>query len=164
MVLDLVPVYKEEGYKATFEHDGDLSSLEVGFGEYPFIEPVKVSGTVKNVSGEIELRGSVLANCSTRCDRCQKDIVFQLEAPFIYYISAEPNEDIDEILTADNKKIDLYRVAELALIVEYPAKHICKEDCRGLCLICGADLNEGNCGCEKKEIDPRLAALKKLID
>lgn len=163
MLLDLVPIVKEDGTVVPFSFEGDFSSLEMN-GEYPFKSPVKVSGTAKNISGEIELSGTAKTICSTKCDRCLKDIDFEFEAPFFYDITDELNEDNDEILVTDKKKIDLNRVVELALVIEYPAKHLCKEDCRGLCLICGADLNEGDCGCGKKDIDPRLAVLKQLID
>ena len=47
--------------------------------------------------------------------------------------------------------------------MEFPVRFLCKDDCRGLCPKCGKNLNEGGCGCDTKEIDPRLEPLKKLL-
>ena len=48
--------------------------------------------------------------------------------------------------------------------MEFPIRFLCKEDCRGLCQRCGRNLNEGECGCTQKEIDPRLEPLRALLE
>ena len=50
------------------------------------------------------------------------------------------------------------------LLVEFPLRFLCKEDCRGLCQRCGKNLNDGECDCAKGEIDPRLAPLAKILE
>ena len=60
---------------------------------------------------------------------------------------------------------DLLDVTELLrdeLLAAQPMKNLCKADCKGLCPVCGANLNDGDCGCDKHIADPRLAALKDL--
>jgi uncharacterized protein len=59
--------------------------------------------------------------------------------------------------------LDLSFPAWEALILEIPMKPVCRDECRGLCPVCGADLNEKTCGCEAREADPRLLSLKKLL-
>ena len=73
------------------------------------------------------------------------------------------DEENDEILLLDNGTVDLDEVFTTALVLAMDSKHVCSEDCKGLCATCGADLNEGPCGC-KPEIDPRFAALAQLLD
>ena len=60
-------------------------------------------------------------------------------------------EPLDELVEAD-------------LILSLPFKNLCREDCRGLCPICGKNLNEGLCGCRPQTADPRLEILRQLID
>jgi uncharacterized protein len=48
--------------------------------------------------------------------------------------------------------------------MEFPLRFLCHDDCKGLCQRCGKNLNEGECDCSKKEIDPRMAPLQKLLD
>ena len=62
-----------------------------------------------------------------------------------------------------NGKVDVEDLARTAFILGMDTKTLCSEDCKGLCARCGADLNLGPCSC-KKEVDPRLAALAKLLE
>ena len=50
------------------------------------------------------------------------------------------------------------------LEMEFPVRILCREDCRGLCQRCGKNLNEGECGCDTREIDPRMEPLRKLLE
>ena len=78
--------------------------------------------------------------------------------------SSIEGEDSDTILLVPDMKLDLDDFLYTEVIVNLPLKHLCSEDCKGLCAKCGKDLNEGDCGCPKKEIDPRLAILQKLLE
>ncbi|MGB9809870.1 MAG: YceD family protein, partial [Caldanaerobacter sp.] len=49
------------------------------------------------------------------------------------------------------------------VILSLPMKFLCKEDCKGLCPICGTNLNYGSCSCKREDIDPRLEVLSKLL-
>ena len=48
--------------------------------------------------------------------------------------------------------------------LELPFQLLCREECKGLCPVCGADLNETTCNCNTKKVDPRLEKLKMLLD
>jgi uncharacterized protein len=62
-----------------------------------------------------------------------------------------------------DKKLDLLAPVEEEIMLEMPSRTLCKDDCLGLCQKCGKNLNEGDCNCDKKEVDPRLAILKTLL-
>ena len=72
-------------------------------------------------------------------------------------------EENDEILLLDNDTVDLSELAREAFILNMPTKTLCREDCKGLCSGCGANLNVEKCRC-RKEVDPRLASLAKLLE
>ena len=61
------------------------------------------------------------------------------------------------------EKIDLDQVAEEQMNLSFPMRMLCREDCKGVCPVCGADLNQIECGCKRNDIDPRLEDLKKLL-
>ena len=69
-------------------------------------------------------------------------------------------EDIDYLIGFD---LDVDKLIYGEILVNWPMKVLCKEDCKGVCQFCGANLNEGQCSC-KKPVDPRLEALKQLLD
>jgi len=74
--------------------------------------------------------------------------------------SFEPEEAEEEAYTG--KVIDLDPILREQLILSLPGYPVCRETCRGLCTVCGTNLNERDCGCERKAPDPRWAALKDL--
>jgi uncharacterized protein len=70
-------------------------------------------------------------------------------------------EDADEVIF-DGKKIDLDPIVREQVLLALPMSAVCREDCEGLCAQCGQNLNEKQCGCEQKVIDPRLAPLMNI--
>ena len=73
-------------------------------------------------------------------------------------------EDDDVIQIGPERTLDLDELLRSDILLELPYKYLCSEDCKGLCASCGKNLNEGPCGCNLHQVDPRLEVLKKLID
>jgi uncharacterized protein len=72
-----------------------------------------------------------------------------------------------EVVAADEetysgKVIDLDPVVREQLLLSIPAYPVCRESCKGLCPVCGANLNDGDCGCDRRTPDPRWAGLEKF--
>ena len=152
MRLDLRSILHVPGASLPFSFALDLSGLDF-YGEHPFAGPVQVSGTVRNQADALVLEGTAETTLELVCDRCLKPFCRDMRVP------------VDSLLaeTLDNGTVDLDEVFTTALVLAMDSKHVCSEDCKGLCATCGADLNEGPCGC-KPEIDPRFAALAQLLD
>ncbi len=74
----------------------------------------------------------------------------------------ELTEDDLDVYPYDEDEIDLEPLLREQIILAVPYAPLCRPDCRGLCSVCGADLNAGECGCDRAVIDPRLAALKDI--
>ena len=163
MRLNLREILHVPGASLPFAFQMDLSDLDF-YGERPVREPVQVSGTVRNMADALVLEGTAETTLDLICDRCLKPFRQDMRVP-VETLLAETLEDEenDEILLLDNGEVDLDEVFTTALVLAMDSKHVCSEDCKGLCATCGADLNEGPCGC-KPEIDPRFAALAQLLD
>ena len=163
MRLDLRDIIDSPGAVREFDCELDLRELEL-FGEKPFESPLRVSGRVRNAAGALELTGSAVGEAHVRCDRCLKPITVAVDVPVDTLLAEEiENEDSDGILLLEDRGIDLDQVFTEEIILAWDGKHLCREDCKGLCPTCGKDLNEGPCGCGK-ELDPRFAVLAKLLD
>jgi uncharacterized protein len=116
------------------------------------------------MAGALLLEGEAVSTMDTRCDRCLKPITVDVDVPVETLLAEElEDEESDEIVLLENGQADLDDIFTTACILSLDGKHLCSEDCKGLCATCGADLNEGPCGCGK-ELDPRLAVLAKLLD
>lgn len=164
MQLNLKAIIHTPGERLPFSFSMDLSDVELG-GEMPFVEPILVSGIVKNTAGALVLDGEAVTKLSLHCDRCTK--VFQREkrVPFHFLLAEElAGEDMEEsILLLEDGKLDLDDVAYTTFILEMDTKNLCSEDCKGICPGCGVDLNEEACVC-KPQVDPRWASLSQLLD
>lgn len=163
MILDLEPIFNNEGMVKEFSYELDLSEQELS-GVKPFSTPVRVSGSVGNHTGVVELSAKAEFVLDMNCDRCAKPIKLALTADVFHTLVTSLNDEAnDELLLVNELRFDLDPLVTEDIFLELPSKFLCSEDCKGVCPKCGKDLNTGSCSCEK-EIDPRLAALKQLLD
>lgn len=164
MLLQLKPLFMGEKDTLPIDCELDFSSLDIG-GTYPFASPVRVTGSVSLSAGVVMLRATASYDFIGECDRCTRPIREQRTVPMEHIlVTSLNNEENDDFVLIDNYQLPLDDLAEADLILSLPSKNLCREDCRGLCPWCGKDLNEGLCGCRPDSGDPRLAALKQLID
>ena len=164
MLLDVKKIINAPGEGQDFRFELDLSDVESG-GLYPIQKPVVVTGDVRNIAGMLLLRFEASTVLSLVCDRCAKSFTRPKTVRCEYMLSdqAEDQEN-DSILLLENDAVDVGDVARTAFILDLDTKNLCFEDCKGLCPKCGADLNQGSCGCQRRDVDPRLAVLAKLLE
>ena len=79
-----------------------------------------------------------------------------------HYMKLE-NEDVDELSFIDGYMLDVDKLIMDEIVVALPTKVLCKEDCKGLCSICGTNLNNHTCDCHKESLDPRMAAIQDIF-
>lgn len=163
MRLDLRDIIHVPDASKPFRFQLDLSDLEF-YGKHLITRPVQVEGSVTNHAGALVLEGTASSLLDLACDRCGKEFSREKVVPLDCLLAAElEDEENDEIILLEGSQVDLDEVAGTAFILAMDTKNLCSEDCKGLCAKCGADLNNGSCGC-KPEVDPRLAALAQLLD
>lgn len=164
MVIDLKYIFVNDNSAMPLEYELDLSNVEY-MGDYPLKKPVCIKGTVSNKASLIRLKAQIFYEFEAGCDRCGCDTVksYTLELDKSLAVSIEAEES-DTILITPDMKLDLDELVYSEVIVSLPMKHLCSEECKGICFKCGKNLNEGECNCPKKEIDPRLSALAELLD
>ncbi len=111
----------------------------------------------------ILVQGKIKTTARGDCARCLEPASADLEVPVeeLYVYPPEPGA---EFIVADDGILDLAPLLREEIILDTPMGILCKPDCAGLCPTCGKDLNEGACDCAREDIDPRLAALKRLKD
>ncbi len=164
MILDLKKAFADENFRESFQFSIDMSEEEY-CGVHPFLEPVNIKALLKNSAGVVTLKTSVLACYQAPCDRCATNCSENIEFDKEYILATElENEDNDDILLVAEKELNLAELCRTDVMLQIPMKHLCDPECKGLCSICGANLNEKTCSCNKKQIDPRLAALAELLD
>lgn len=163
MILDVRSILHTPGKRLPFQFTLDLSDMEFA-GRHPVSRPVAVEGEVSNSADVLTLTLSAVSTLDAVCDRCGKEFEKEQETTFSCMLAEElQSEDSDDIVLLEAGTVDVGELARTAFILGMDTKTLCSEDCKGLCPRCGANLNEGPCSC-KREIDPRLAALAKLLE
>ena len=165
MKLGLSKIIETPGASVPFSTSVDLSDLCYGVS-YPVSEPVVAEGTVRNTAGVLMMTGSVRTTIHGICDRCvaefDRDIDFPIDVVLVTEFANEENED-EWVFPLEGDSADLDDIVRTVFVLNLDSKLLCKEDCKGLCYRCGTNLNEGPCNCQK-ELDPRFAALKQLLE
>ena len=165
MLLGLSKIIDCPGASVPFETSVDLSDLRYGTS-YPVTEPVLASGVVRNTAGVLVMTGSIQTCIHGICDRCanpfDREINFPIDVVLVTELANEENED-EWVFPLEGDSADLDDIVRTVFVLNLDSKLLCKEDCKGLCPKCGKNLNDGPCNCQK-ELDPRFAALKQLLE
>ena len=99
------------------------------------------------------------------CDRCYVNVDSHFDQHFSHRLVESLEGDYnDEYIEVNDYMLDLSELVISDILLSLPSKYLCKGDCQGLCHKCGHNLNLGDCDCDKREIDPRLEALRQLLD
>lgn len=145
----------------------DLSRYSAG-GETPFGTPVQLTATARNRVGVVSLDCDYRYTLSLRCDRClapvSREVTLTVPHTVVRSLQNGNAEEDEEYLVAPDGLVELDELTANDLIPELPTRTLCREDCKGLCPICGCDRNLTQCGCKEQHTDPRLAALDKFFD
>jgi uncharacterized protein len=135
-----------------------LAELMLGFDEYTFTEPATFEVRITNTGGALLVQGSVQVCAHTACARCLEDAAINLEGDIEGYFVIPGAEEAPEDLEGDefdvlpeDKIIDLLPLIESAIMIELPQIPLCRDDCKGICPGCGADLNTEKCTCDKSD-------------
>jgi len=115
----------------------------------------------------VVVEGKIKALTQLDCSRCLEDYWQPLEINFTEMFTNHPVENASDTLEGrlpSDGSIDLTPIIRDYAVLDIPISQICKPDCKGLCPVCGANLNEGDCGHRQESIDPRLAGLKALLE
>ena len=160
--------------------DGAVLSLheELGQKDLPGKSALRLTeeGLVFDAKAEhkdrvIHIVGTVDIVLRENCDRCGEPVSVSLHCDFSEDFSnvAEKIREEDQTGESDvhffhGDEIDLFPYVEQCIYLNKPMKTLCRQDCKGLCPQCGANLNEKECSCDKSPIDPRLAVLADLLE
>ncbi|MCS7233086.1 MAG: DUF177 domain-containing protein [Synergistetes bacterium] len=174
MVIELEELEREPGKVLEFTFEENFESFDYKGEKVNFSEEVFVEGGVVKVKEGFMVWGEATTTLKLHCSRCLELFSFPVKVEFeVEYRRGEEqftsskerslNEDDFRISYFAGENIDIEGDIRQFIILSIPMKPLCKEDCKGLCPVCGKNLNEGDCGCERDVEDPRWSALKGLM-
>ena len=167
MVLDMRPMLRGEVDRIQFDYllkPEPLDGVE-------FEGDAHVVGEVTDEAGYMHLALDASVVYRTECARCLEPVDGTFAVQLERTVAAEGTlseeqleENVDEYAVIANGMLDLDETIREELLLSFPMRFLCREDCQGLCPKCGKPRRLGDCGCPTFEPDPRLAVLKQLFD
>ncbi len=130
------------------------------------IGPLDVSLVAEAKDGNVHVNGTVSVTIHFVCSRCLCEFTQRLDVPVDELLTRDQEladaDEEDRIHLIQSNSIDLIPYVEENVVLAIPFVVLCQEDCKGLCIHCGQNKNEDNCGCKVEKLDPRLEGLKAL--
>ncbi|OPL13160.1 MAG: hypothetical protein AVO38_14075 [delta proteobacterium ML8_D] len=170
-LIHSVPVedIPENGLHLIFE---DISGVLAETEECRIQDTAKGEVFLQRVDGDVHVNGNVAAMISIRCDRCLEEYNQKIDTSFFYTLvpsqSLEGKKEIAldkedmEVSFYDGAEIQIGEIFREQILLQIPMRHVCREDCKGICSGCGADLNIEKCRCRSEILDNPFSVLKVL--
>ena len=168
MLVNLSDVLTSEGRQTSMEVPLEMNCFESRMGNFEIIEKSPVCFTFTNTGSEkARIEGSVKLTFQTNCDRCLTEVPTILELQFERVVTSPEitteDEAVDDLSFMEGYQLNVETFVYNEIIGNWPAKILCKEDCKGICPVCGQNLNERDCGCDTFVPDPRMAVIQDIF-
>ena len=171
MVIDISNLQMQPDQSRKYEISSVLESIPYAGDQLVFDSPLIVNVVVSSAGSVIVVEGEVKADVILACARCLSPFKFHIETEVKGEFHHEKNtasaesfiNSEDDIYFFSGDNIDLSDMIAESIVLSLPMKGICSESCKGLCPICGVNLNDKQCSCQENKIDPRLEVLKKFF-
>ncbi len=158
----------EEGLRLVFE---DIPGLLFDVDDCKIQSPVRGEVFLYRVDKDVHLKGEVRVLIGLKCHRCLEEYIQEVYTAFSYILvpNLSGKEEIDfgtediEVLLYDGVEIQLREMFREQILLQIPMRHLCKEDCKGICPGCGANLNKEECHCHKESLTSPFNVLKRLL-
>jgi uncharacterized protein len=164
MKIDISSIVKANGASLDINYDDKLPGLNEAVNDYEFVKPVEFKGSLLNASGIIKLDGLLKAEYVSKCSRCLKDIICQMNIKVKEDFLEKDESTGSEVYTYQDNYILIDHVLKDNIILNLPVKQVCNENCKGLCPKCGIDFNTNECLCKEDEINPQMEVLKDFFN
>lgn len=168
MIVDLTDVCSCENKEITKEVAIELTSFDSKLGTFTFLEKKPFDLRIVNEDNKrLLIFGETSVMIAIPCDRCLEDVPTELHLTIDKKFPLGEETEDDEAENADYMmgfNLDVDRLIYHEILVNWPMKVLCREDCKGICKKCGTNLNQHDCDCTKSELDPRMAAIQDIFN
>lgn len=182
MLVNLTDVFINEGRVQELDVPYDADTCTNPFGTFQIREKSPIALKLSNIGqSKALIQGNARFTFALTCDRCLRDVDYTFDLSFdrvvvppehtgsgmehddcVKHDSFMEDEDSSELMEGYHLNVD--GLVNEELLLNWPAKILCRPDCRGICKVCGKDLNDGDCGCDDFVPDPRMAAIMDLFN
>jgi uncharacterized protein len=164
--IDVSEILKVPGASIPFEVEGDLGKDESA-GLFEASGPFSARGVATSIGDGVYVEAHAEGKVNLVCSRClvpfTKTVALNCEGKFVEDAQSHETDDEVEVFPLDGEFCDLDEMLRHEIVLSHPMKPLCSTGCKGICAVCGKNLNEGDCGCEAPE-SQETAFGKKLLE
>ena len=164
MKVNIAKIIKQNALRESIQTELTPEMLGITKEDADIKGSIALDFEIANVGDVILLEGTIGAVVERSCGRCLKAYTAKYTGDFkekFYPLGTEGIGE-DELVFTDDF-VDITETVREALLLSIPIQSLCRQDCRGLCHVCGADNNEIDCDCKAQVINPKFAALQSLL-
>ncbi|MDA3846463.1 MAG: DUF177 domain-containing protein [Vallitaleaceae bacterium] len=167
MLINLSEIISRDNSIESINAQLDINHITFNKQKIQLVDGIAVVLRVKdNDEHSVNVTGSIKTKLQLNCDRCNVPLNYSLYVEFSKFINLGDTKDAEDEFEGivSGSMLDVDTFAQNEIYLNFPMKVLCNEQCNGVCQICGINLNEKSCTCEKNDIDPRWLGLKNLYD
>ncbi len=170
MFVNLTDVLTNEGKTVSMQVETELTQVSIGKEQFPVTDKTPVDLVCTNVGkGKAIIHGTATVTVALRCSRCLRPVEKKFELVFdreVYRPDAieDSSDESDDQRFMDGYQMNVEDLLNNEIVINWPMKVLCKPDCKGICSVCGKDLNTGTCDCDTFVPDPRMAVIKDIFN
>lgn len=170
MLIDITELLSVKGLSKTFQVRYEKEIYEVGEEGYTVADASEFTLTITNVGARcLTLQGEGTVSLIMPCGRCLEDVSVPIDFTIDRKVDlnsedmSKADEDIEELSYIDGYHLDVDQLIYTEILINLPFRVLCSDDCKGLCFKCGANLNKGECGCDREQLDPRMSVIQDIF-
>ena len=164
MMMSVEKALKLQGERMAFTVNVPAPAEEYEADLISFVGDVTLQGHMTGIGDSVALDGELTAVLVSPCARCLEEARFDMKVPFDEIFVRQPDPDHPDAYLFEGSEVDLTDLVVANIAMNLPMQFLCKEDCAGLCPMCGQNLNLGSCRCDPALERSAFSALKALLD
>ena len=168
-MIDISTIVKSINKETDEVVELSLSAFESRLGDYPILEKSPITLHIANQENKrLLIQGDVDVKLGISCGRCLEEVPtpihFRVDKTLSITDDGIIDEDMEETDYLIGFELDVDKLVYAEILVNWPMRVLCKDDCKGICKVCGMNLNKGACSCQRTELDPRMAAIQDIFN
>lgn len=170
MQINLSELFVCKGKVMQYEVPIEMDEFVTAAGKYSLTQKMPLQLTITHSKNRnLKICGKLDLHMTIPCDRCLEPVDNHLQITFERDVDANATEEerieaLDEQPYINGYNLDVDQLVYGELIVNIPMKVLCRQDCKGICNRCGANLNYETCACDVTELDPRMSVIRDIFN
>lgn len=170
MLIKLTDVLAYDNKVMQIKAPLEMASFDSKLGSFPIVNKSDVELLITHTSKKnITIEAKAYITISIPCDRCLEPVETKFDIDItkdvdLALIDEDRINELDETNYIMGYELDVDKLIYGEILLNWPMKSLCSDDCKGICNHCGKNLNQGECDCDRTVLDPRMAAIRDIFN